>query len=278
MKKLISAITIVAMLVSMSVSVSAWSYNFTSGPDSRDVFAAPTQTDAFVSNPHENVRNNKDAALAPPPYGVFSGDIPTDTLSPYHSQDRPSNGNPAATVTHSNLPSSTQSSGSSSTPPPASGASNTANEVMLPATSFLNSNGETTRTQPRFFNDGTMGTLEIPRFNRTLAVRSGATEANLLIGAGHISSTSAWDGNVVISGHNRGVTHNFGFLSDMRIGDTVIYTTPYGARTYEVVERRQILVEDTSILEWSQDNILKLLTCVANTPEMRLVVILNEVR
>ena len=260
MKKLISALISVALLLSMSVPASAWNYTFTSSHNTQDMFDSPTQTYDFIEeNPNENVRRNKDAARTPPPYGVFSGDIPTDNLSPYHTQDRPSSAN-------------------SSPNAPSSGSSNTSSGEMLPATSFLNSNGETAQTQPRFFSDGTMGTLEIPRFNRVLPVRSGATDANLMIGAGHIASTSAWDGNVVISAHNRGVTHNFGFLKDMRVGDTVIYTTPYGARTYEVVESRHISVTDTSVLEWSNDNILKLLTCIANTPDKRLIVILRQAR
>ena len=266
-KKLISAILSVALLTSMSVPAFAWNYSFTSSHNPQNMFDSPTQTDAFISeNPNENVRRDKNTAHTPPPYGIFSGYIPTDVVNPHHRQDSTSTVSPTAASTHADFPSSAPPSGGGSpvAPPPI-------DDRMLPSTSLNNSGGGTVITEPSFFADGTMGTLEIPRFNRSLPVRSGATDANLMIGAAHLSSTSAWDGNVVISAHNRGVTHNFDFLTNMRVGDTVIYTTPHGTRTYELVELRQILVTDTSILAWSSDNILKLLTCVRYAPELRLV-------
>ena len=266
-KRLISAFLGAAMLLSMIVPVRAWNYTFTSGPNNSDVFDSPTPTDDFIfPNPHENVRRDKNSARTPPPYGAFSGYIPTNAVNPHHRHVSPSTVASAGMMSHLDFPSS------------AANVTDTVGEAMLPSTVLLNRDGGIVMTEPLFFDDGTMGRLEIPRFNRQLIVRSGATDANLMIGAGHLSSTSAWDGNVVISAHNRGVPNNFWFLTDMRNGDIVIYTTPHGERTYEVVETRQILAEDTSILDWSHDNILTLLTCVAYMPHLRLVVILHEVR
>jgi len=275
-QKLISILLSIALLMSMSVPAFAWNYTFTSRHNPQDMFDRPTDTDAVITeNPNENIRRDKNSAHTPPPYGVFSGYIPTPILNPFAVLDRPSTIAPATTtMPHSDFP--------SSAPPPISGGNSPIilppiDDIILPATSFFSGDSGTLRTEPSFFPDGTMGTLEIPRFNRQLAVRSGATDANLMIGAAHLSTTSAWDGNVVISAHNRGVPNNFGFLTDMRIGDTVIYTTPYGTRTYEMIERRQISVEDRSILDWSPNNILTLLTCIADRPELRLVVIFQEI-
>ena len=263
-KRLISAIISGALLVSMSAPALAWNYTFTSGANPREVFDSPTKTDDCISeNPNANVRRDKNTALTPPPYGVFSGYIPTDVANPLHRHDRASGVAPAVSVSHVDFPSS---------------AANTTGDIMLPATTFQ-SGGVTARTQPSFFADGSMGVLEVPRFNREIVVRYGATDPNLLIGAGHITGTATWYGNIAIAGHNRGVplSASFGFLADMRISDTIIYSTPHGSRTYAVVERRQVLETDTSILGWSGTNILTLVTCIAYTPQLRLVVILAEI-
>jgi sortase A len=279
-KTLIIMTLMAALFLSAALPVSARNYTFTSGADSNTVFAAPTQTDALVTqNPNENVRSNKDAAHTPPPYGAFSGDIPTELLSPYHNtQDKPSTVTTAtASVTYSDFLPSSSASGTRTTAPASSGAAQTqtTDGVILPSTSFFTDNS---RIQPLYYDDGSIGTLEIPRFNRTIKVYAGETEANMLKGAGHISQTSAWDGNCVIAAHNRGVQTNFGFLKDMNVGDIVKYTTKYGVRTYKVAEKRQVLVEDTTVLEWSSSNILTLITCIANAPELRLAVILHEAK
>jgi sortase (surface protein transpeptidase) len=44
------------------------------------------------------------------------------------------------------------------------------------------------------------------------------------IGVGHFEFTSAWDGNVGISGHNRGVPAAIGGIKDLKNGDEIIYS------------------------------------------------------
>jgi len=67
-------------------TASAYNYDFGSGPDYSATFGDATSTDEPVSlvPMSQNTRRNKDAAMLPPPYFYGSGDIPTDTASPYH--------------------------------------------------------------------------------------------------------------------------------------------------------------------------------------------------
>jgi Sortase (surface protein transpeptidase) len=90
--------------------------------------------------------------------------------------------------------------------------------------------------------------------------------------------TSVWDGNVALCGHNRGSNAYFDFVKDLKIGDTITYTTPYGSRVYEVFNREQISELDYAKLGWSASNMLTLITCVENTPELRWAAQLHEVK
>ena len=62
-------------------------------------------------------------------------------------------------------------------------------------------------------------------------------------GLGHYSSTSAWDGNIGVCGHNRGSKYVIGSIKDLRQGDTITYTTKLGTRTYQVVTVERLMEE-----------------------------------
>ena len=91
-------------------------------------------------------------------------------------------------------------------------------------------------------------------------------------GLGHYSSSSAWDGNVCLCGHNRGAKYVIGDIKDLEIGDTITYTTIYGTRTYEVVLVKTISSNDWSYLQATSDNRITITTCLANRPEKRICV------
>lgn len=55
--------------------------------------------------------------------------------------------------------------------------------------------------------DGSIGTLKIPALGINMKVWEGETSASMRKGLGHYSSTSAWDGNVALCGHNRGARY-----------------------------------------------------------------------
>jgi sortase A len=226
----------------------------------------------------QNTRRNKDAAYFPPAYGVFSGEIPTNPTSPYHT------GAPAQSKIAwggSNLPESGFVAAGQDLPAtggedyaPGGSVVATATGGFLPATSQT----ANLNTAPWYYDDGSIGTLYVARTGKTINVYEGEDLANLKIGAGHFASTSAWDGNIALAGHNRGGSAYFSFVKDLQTGDKLTYTTKYGTRTYSVISKTQINEWDKLPLAWSSDNILTLITCVADVPELRYCVVAQEVK
>jgi sortase A len=257
MKKAISIILACIFCVALaSPAFAYYNYEFGSGPDSRETFGKATSTDEPISTDpmSENVRRNKDAAYNPPPYGIFSGDIPTGPSSLYHDNTPPGAGSGynggGSTEGYTGIGSGTSFS------PPTPGFE--ASTSISP-----------TNTAPKYYADGSIGTIYVERTGKTVKVYEGEQLDNLKKGAGHFASTSTWDGNVALCGHNRGNSPYFAFVKDLQTGDKITYTTLYGIRTYEVFNKEQISEYDHSKLGWTVDNVLTLITCIANTPELR---------
>lgn len=120
--------------------------------------------------------------------------------------------------------------------------------------------------------DGSIGIVKIPSLGINMKVWEGETNASMKKGLGHYSSTSAWDGNVGICGHNRGAKYVIGGIKDLETGDTITYTTIYGTRTYSVVFVKTISNSDWSYLQATSDNRITLTTCLADHPEKRICV------
>ena len=112
---------------------------------------------------------------------------------------------------------------------------------------------------------------------RSIRVYEGTTESNLLKGAGHFIGTSAWDGNVCLCGHNRGPNAWFSDLIRLTSGEQITYQTPLGVKIYQVTGTRIVSVSDLSPLTGSVENQLTLVTCVANQPNVRLIVTAKQV-
>jgi len=263
MKKLFSAFILLVLMLCMSVPALAYDYGFSSGSDI--TFGKSTGTDEPVAqNPEtENIRRNKDAAYNPPPYGVFSGDIPTDPSSPYHDNLRTEG--------------PSYSSGGDLTDPYASGfGTSDVSTGLLTSTSVYS--GASYNTAPMYYDDGSIGTLSIPKLNKTIKVYEGESLENMKKGIGHFESTSVWDGNCALAGHNRGAAAYFSFVKNLAVGDKLTYTTKYGSRTYEVYNKVKISETDYSGLGWSADNILTLITCVEDEPAYRYLVQAREVK
>lgn len=125
--------------------------------------------------------------------------------------------------------------------------------------------------------DGSIGTLKIPSLNINMKVWEGETNASMAKGLGHYSSTSGWDGNVGICGHNRGAKYNIGSIRNLEIGDTITYSTVYGTRTYAVILVMTISDSDWSYLQATADNRITITTCLANQPSKRVCVQAVEV-
>lgn len=120
--------------------------------------------------------------------------------------------------------------------------------------------------------DGSIGTLKIPSLDINMKVWEGETNESMKKGLGHYSSTSAWDGNIGVCGHNRGAKYTIGSIKNLEIGDTITYTTIYGTRTYEAVLVKTISNSDWSYLQATADNRITITTCLADRPEKRICV------
>lgn len=125
--------------------------------------------------------------------------------------------------------------------------------------------------------DGSLGTVQIPALNLEVKVWEGETTESMAKGLGHYSSSSGWDGNVCVCGHNRGAKCAIGPIKDLEIGDTITYTTVFGTRTYSVSFVGVISNTDWSHLQSTADNRITLTTCLANHPEYRVCVQAVEV-
>lgn len=126
--------------------------------------------------------------------------------------------------------------------------------------------------------DGSIGTVKIATLGINMKVWEGETNTSMAKGLGHYSSTSAWDGNVGVCGHNRGARYTIGGIKDLKIGDTITYTTVYGTRTYAVSFVGTIDNTDWSYLQATTDNRITLTTCLANHPESRVCVQATEIK
>ena len=120
--------------------------------------------------------------------------------------------------------------------------------------------------------DGSIGTLKIPSISLNVTAYDGDTFAAMKKGIGHIASTSCWNGNIGLVGHNRGTSDYFGKLKKLKPGDEMSYTTKLGTRTYVVDSVSKISDTDWSKLQYTSDTRLTLITCVENVGTQRLCV------
>lgn len=113
-------------------------------------------------------------------------------------------------------------------------------------------------------SNGAIGRISIPAIGvKNYYLWEGETTSSMNKGLGHFSSTSVWDGNVGLCGHNRGAKYVIGAIKDLDEGDTITYTTSEGSRTYAVETVTKIRNNDWSYLEATSDNRITLITCVA---------------
>jgi LPXTG-site transpeptidase (sortase) family protein len=126
-------------------------------------------------------------------------------------------------------------------------------------------------------SDGSLGTLEIPSLSISVRVYEGTDGAALSKGVGHFEDSSAWLGNVCIAGHNRGAKYNIGEIKNLKIGDIVTYGTSFGTRRCAVSFVGTVSNTDLSYLSATRDNRITLVTCLADRPELRVVVQAKEI-
>ena len=125
-----------------------------------------------------------------------------------------------------------------------------------------------------------IGTLEIPKLELSAPIKEGIEQEILANSIGHFNNSSIWDGNVCLASHNRGdsVKHYFDRINELVNGDTIIYKTKSGERSYQVIQTKEIENTDWSITEnkTKDKNTITLVTCITNQPEKRFCVIAEE--
>ena len=119
-------------------------------------------------------------------------------------------------------------------------------------------------------SNGAIGSISIPALDvYDMYVWEGENNDSMSKGLGHFISSSVWDGNVALCGHNRGASYIIGGIKDMSIGDSVYYTTSAGQRTYRVETITTIPNDDWTYLKSTSDNRITLVTCVAGDYSQR---------
>ena len=251
-------------LAAFSVPASAMEYTV----DGADVgrFMEPTsQTTIYVgANEEVNIDRSKTAAVIPPTFGsptsytLNAGEYLTPNLINQSRQTVTTTADNSTGITV--LPSATLDSVS--------------NPFTVSVRNFAGSTGDTAPaytevTGELYYNDGSIGALNIPAIGLTVNVYQGTDSNTLSRGAGHFTDTSIWNGNVAIAGHNRGVTNHFGKLHTLAVGDEITLTTKLGTRNYAVNSVTKIAVDDGSVLDSASGNVLTLITCVMDQPAYR---------
>lgn len=126
------------------------------------------------------------------------------------------------------------------------------------------------------FDDGSIGVLSISKIGLSVLVyESDDQMEDMDKGLSHFRSTSAWDGNCALSGHNSTVSGYDAYFKDLHLlaaGDTLTYRTALGEREYKVTTIQTVGDEDWSWLSRTTDNRLTLITCVNNNASKRLMV------
>ena len=245
-KYILSLAAACCMLAAFSMPASALEYGF-DGPDA-GLFGRPTSDDTIYVTTDEpaNTDHSKNAAYIPPVFGSPTSYTLNagERLTPNLVSDS-TTGTVGGTGGVTVLPSNGAESGS-----------------YQPI-------GYTAVTSDLYYSGGYLATLKIPTLGLSVKVYQGTDSDALRKGAGHFASTSIWDGNVAIAGHNRGMNNHFGKIHTLDIGDTIKLTTKLGTRAYEVYAVYKVSVEDMSVLNDSAENIITLVTCVRDQPAYR---------
>lgn len=255
MKRLVCMALMIVTVLSLSVSAFAAEYTFESSADT-EYYPSTSYEDVYSSSYNYGGINLVDYQIPELPYGSFSttqtGIMEKARLPGLQQFVNVSTGTGSYGVDDGNYGG-----------PGISGGGTTAPVYREPAY---------TSADDMERGDGSIGTLKIPVLDINMKVWEGETNASMAKGLGHYSTTSAWDGNVGVCGHNRGAKYVIGDIKDLEIGDTITYTTIYGTRTYEVVLVKTISSSDWSYLQATADNRITITTCLANQPSKRVCV------
>ena len=117
-----------------------------------------------------------------------------------------------------------------------------------------------------------IGVISIPKLEKELPIIIGTEDEQLSRGVGHYVGTKfpGEEGQILLSGHRDTV---FKGLGNLLHGDEIVLDVEYGSYTYEIVNTYIVDADDTTVIDFSIDEeILLLTTCypfqyVGNAPE-----------
>lgn len=109
--------------------------------------------------------------------------------------------------------------------------------------------------------------ISIPKIRLVAPIQEDTTEEVLKNNVGHFIDSATFHGNIGLAGHNDTF---FKDLKEVEIGDKVIYQYYDMERIYTVNLIEKINSRNWSYLKKTNDNILTLITCIENRPDLRL--------
>lgn len=272
MRKLLSmTLLAVTMLSMLTVGAQAADYSFTTD-GTPDYYSSTSYEEVYGSQYNYGGPNLIDYQIPELEYGNFSTTqtgIMEKALLPGLQQSvfTATDGGGYGITSESGYGVSVENSGTVILP----GISDATGGTLLPELSGLPQFTEL--TDDFLLSNGAIGRISIPAIGvKNYYVWEDTTSTSMSKGVGHFTSTSVWDGNVGIAGHNRGATYVIGSIKDLEVGDKVTYKTSAGERTYAVETVTTIKNDDWSYLESTADNRITLITCVAGDSSRRWVV------
>lgn len=263
MKRLLSmALLLVTMISSMAVSASAADYTF-DGVDNTDYYPSTSYEETYNARYNYGGTNLVDYQIPELPYGVLSTTQTGIMEKRVFTNLQQSIGGVVGNGIYGVTGSYGVSGGGSSVLAP--GVSLGGNTTLLP-----NPIAFTKYSKDFCLSNGAVGRISIPAIGISrYYVWEGETSSSMSKGVAHFSSTSVWDGNVGICGHNRGAKYVIGDIKELEPGDKITYTTSEGTRTYEVETVTTIRNDDWSYLKGTSDNRITLITCVKDDSSHR---------
>lgn len=263
MKRLLSMVLLlVTMISSMAVSASAADYTF-DGVDNTDYYPSTSYDETYNSRYNYGGTNLVDYQIPELPYGVLSTTQTGIMEKRVFTNLQPGIGGVVCNGIYGvNGSYGVIGSGSSVLAP---GISLGGSTTLLP-----NPIAFTEYSKDFCLSNGAVGRISIPAIGISCYyVWEGETSSSMSKGLAHFSSTSVWDGNVGICGHNRGAKYVIGDIKELEPGDKITYTTSEGTRTYKVETVTTIRNDDWSYLEATSDNRITLISCVKDDSSHR---------
>lgn len=254
----IGGLILAAALLALPTTASAADYSFTTD-GTPEYYSSTSYEDVYDAQYNYGGPNAVDYQIPELEYGQFS----TTQTGVMEKALLPGLQAYVATSTITSGPGGYGISGSGSSPTVLPGV-DTGAVTLPPMPQF------TELTDEFLLSNGAIGRISIPAIGvRNFYLWQGETASSMNKGLGHFTSTSVWDGNVGVCGHNRGARYNIGEIKDLDVGDTITYTTSEGTRSYKVETVRKIASNDWSYLEPTSDNRITLITCVAGDYSVR---------